>query len=112
MAPPVTLPPPSPAATVIQVRSNAPSPDPNANDTDAKSFFGLFKKGDKPQRFKDAQGNEVAPEIVNDMMRFRTRKYEKTIDVWWLFDDGGRLCLEGRVLDCKMTRVQECLTNG
>ena len=38
--------------------------------------------------FRDANGNPLPKTIVNKITIFQKKKKE-TIDVWWLYDDGG-----------------------
>ncbi|EFX74296.1 hypothetical protein DAPPUDRAFT_252082 [Daphnia pulex] len=52
--------------------------------------------GDKKKRLKksriiqrDLQGNELPQEVQNNICRFRMKQKRGTIDVWWLYDDGG-----------------------
>lgn len=36
---------------------------------------------------------KINTEVIKSMNKFRNRKEKGTIDVWWLFDDGGKsLC--------------------
>merc|ERR1712037_849773 len=41
--------------------------------------------------YQDTEGRPLAKEIVGDITQFqqRTKKRSGTIDVWWLYDDGG-----------------------
>nr|CAH0110929.1 unnamed protein product [Daphnia galeata] len=39
--------------------------------------------------FKDPQGNDLPAEVQNSICRFRMKQKRGTIDVWWLYDDGG-----------------------
>merc|ERR1711971_403722 len=61
--------------------------------------------------YKDAEGRPLAKEIVGDITQFQqgTKKRNGTIDVWWLYDDGGLTLLIPYILttrkqfsDCKL----------
>ncbi|KAI9550869.1 hypothetical protein GHT06_000210 [Daphnia sinensis] len=38
---------------------------------------------------RDPHGNELSSEVQNSIYRFRMKQKRGTIDVWWLYDDGG-----------------------
>jgi solute carrier family 12 sodium/potassium/chloride transporter 2 len=38
---------------------------------------------------RDPQGNDLPAEVQNSICRFRMKQKRGTIDVWWLYDDGG-----------------------
>merc|ERR1719264_546144 len=61
--------------------------------------------------YQDPEGRPLAKEIVGDITQFqqRTKKRSGTIDVWWLYDDGGLTLLIPYILttrkqfsDCKL----------
>merc|ERR1712032_1454530 len=61
--------------------------------------------------YQDTEGRPLAKEIVGDITQFqqRTKKRSGTIDVWWLYDDGGLTLLIPYILttrrqfsDCKL----------
>merc|ERR1719430_629338 len=61
--------------------------------------------------YQDDEGRPLAKEIVGDITQFqqRTKKRSGTIDVWWLYDDGGLTLLIPYILttrkqfsDCKL----------
>ncbi|XP_046440487.1 bumetanide-sensitive sodium-(potassium)-chloride cotransporter-like [Daphnia pulex] len=63
---------------------------------EAKSPSSTESAGDKKKRlkksrivFKDLQGNKLPQEVQNNICRFRMKQKRGTIDVWWLYDDGG-----------------------
>ncbi|MCL4136515.1 UNVERIFIED_CONTAM: hypothetical protein GTU68_032430, partial [Idotea baltica] len=39
--------------------------------------------------FKGIGGEELPKNILNNLTAFRTKQKQGTIDVWWLYDDGG-----------------------
>ena len=41
---------------------------------------------------RDTNGNPLPENITSKIDVFKTKKENKTIDVWWLHDDGGK-CL-------------------
>jgi len=59
--------------------------------------------------YQDTEGNPLANEILQDITQFQVRKRSGTIDVWWLYDDGGLTLLIPYILttrqqfsDCKL----------
>ncbi|XP_046634308.1 bumetanide-sensitive sodium-(potassium)-chloride cotransporter-like [Daphnia pulicaria] len=48
--------------------------------------------------FRDPQGNELPAEVQNSICRFRVKQKRGTIDVWWLYDDGGLSMLLPHIL--------------
>lgn len=47
---------------------------------------------------RDPLGNELSPEVQNSICRFRLKQKKSTIDVWWLYDDGGLSMLLPHIL--------------
>merc|ERR1711983_529324 len=39
--------------------------------------------------YTDSQGNPVSQDVIADLNQFQRAKRNGTIDVWWLYDDGG-----------------------
>ena len=39
--------------------------------------------------YTDREGNPVSQDVIQDINQFQTVKRSGTIDVWWLYDDGG-----------------------
>merc|ERR1711997_566987 len=39
--------------------------------------------------YTDREGNPVSQDVIQDIHQFQTAKRTGTIDVWWLYDDGG-----------------------
>ena len=39
--------------------------------------------------YTDAEGNPVSQDVIQDLNQFQRTKRTGTIDVWWLYDDGG-----------------------
>ncbi|KAK7068983.1 hypothetical protein SK128_015901 [Halocaridina rubra] len=50
---------------------------------------GLVSKKKPPQEYKYTSGESVPTCVIDNMLRFTTKQPKGTIDVWWLFDDGG-----------------------
>ena len=48
--------------------------------------------------FRDPNGNELPQEVMNTLCRFRLKQKRGTIDVWWLYDDGGLSMLLPHIL--------------
>lgn len=42
----------------------------------------------------DPQGNPVSKELVDSLMHFQRRQKSGNIDVWWIYDDGGKQITE------------------
>lgn len=38
----------------------------------------------------DLEGNPVPQDVVDSLMHFKRKQATGYIDVWWLYDDGGR----------------------
>lgn len=39
---------------------------------------------------RDPDGNQLPKHIINSITVFRKKQKKGTIDVWWLYDDGGK----------------------
>lgn len=61
--------------------------------------FVIKRKQSKKSRivFRDPQGNELSAEVMANLSRFRMIQ-SGTIDVWWLYDDGGLSMLLPHIL--------------
>merc|ERR1719264_609070 len=59
--------------------------------------------------YQDTEGRPLAKEIVGDITQFqqRTKKRSGTIDVWWLYDDGGLILLIPYILTTRK-QFSEC----
>jgi len=59
--------------------------------------------------YQDDEGRPLAKEIVGDITQFqqRTKKRSGTIDVWWLYDDGGLTLLIPYILTTRR-QFSEC----
>jgi solute carrier family 12 sodium/potassium/chloride transporter 2 len=53
--------------------------------------------------FLDPNGNELPQEVMNTLCRFRLKQKRGTIDVWWLYDDGGLSMLLPHILTTRAT---------
>ncbi|XP_037776593.1 solute carrier family 12 member 2-like [Penaeus monodon] len=55
------------------------------------TILGVLKlaKKKKSPTYKGPSGEVVAPQVVDSMLRFTRKQPQGTIDVWWLYDDGG-----------------------
>ncbi|XP_045605919.2 bumetanide-sensitive sodium-(potassium)-chloride cotransporter isoform X1 [Procambarus clarkii] len=55
------------------------------------SFLDGMKLGKKKKdpMYRLPNGEVVAPQVVDAMLRFTRKQPKGTIDVWWLYDDGG-----------------------
>ena len=40
--------------------------------------------------FRTVDGEEVPKDIMENLSRFQKKYKHGTIDVWWLYDDGGK----------------------
>ena len=52
----------------------------------------------KLTNYRDPNGGELSPEVQNSIHRFRLKQKRSTIDVWWLYDDGGLSMLLPHIL--------------
>ena len=41
---------------------------------------------------RDPAGNELPKSVMNRITLFQRKQKKDTIDVWWLYDDGGIVC--------------------
>lgn len=57
--------------------------------------------------YQDTEGKPLAKEIVGDITQFQVRKRSGTIDVWWLYDDGGLTLLIPYILTTRQ-QFAEC----
>lgn len=48
--------------------------------------------------FRNLQGNELSQEVLVNVCRFQLKQKPGTIDVWWLYDDGGLSMLLPHIL--------------
>ncbi len=60
--------------------------DPD-HDSDSEPLPG---EDEDPEPSKEGISPDINKAILKDLNRFH-RKQKGTIDVWWLFDDGGRV---------------------
>nr|AJO70198.1 sodium-chloride cotransporter [Cherax cainii] len=74
-------------SAVVGYTNAAAVPD----DANHPSFLENLKMGKKTKdpTYRLANGEVVAPQIVDAMLRFTRKQPKGTIDVWWLYDDGG-----------------------
>ena len=42
---------------------------------------------------RDPAGNELPKSVMNRITLFQRKQKKDTIDVWWLYDDGGIVCV-------------------
>lgn len=47
--------------------------------------FWLFYRG--------TDGYDLSKDTLNEITRFQRKQKKGTIDVWWLYDDGGKVTL-------------------
>lgn len=67
------------------------------------------QQGEKPKCEKETQANlsytstesKVPRELLNQLGIFRTTTHSGTIDVWWLYDDGGLTILIPYILSLR-----------
>ncbi|XP_061100286.1 solute carrier family 12 member 1-like isoform X2 [Conger conger] len=86
----------------------------DSQDGGGKGLFKWSRKSSKQVLTKvispqSAQAAKVSPRLVESSTQFQKRQAKGTIDVWWLFDDGGLTLLIPYILttrrkwrDCKM----------
>ena len=66
------------------------------NTEKGKKNVRLLKKA--RVQYRDPQGNDLPPNILTSLCRFRLKQKSGTIDVWWLYDDGGLSMLLPHIL--------------
>ena len=59
------------------------SSDPRIINVDSKSTEGT------PEKLVSAQTADINTDLLKNINRFHQRQKKGSIDVWWLFDDGG-----------------------
>ncbi|XP_046634344.1 bumetanide-sensitive sodium-(potassium)-chloride cotransporter-like isoform X2 [Daphnia pulicaria] len=81
----------SPPGTPDVERHNTISDSPfgSSNNVDTSKDPKKAKKSKKNMTLMDADGNELPRHICNNITRFQKKQLEGSIDVWWLYDDGG-----------------------
>lgn len=79
---------------------NGKPKQPNEISLSGDAISAAQKKHMKKSRvmFKDPQGNELSADVQNTICRFRMKQKRGTIDVWWLYDDGGLSMLLPHIL--------------
>lgn len=82
----------SPPGTPTTKRNNASHDLAGSNAVVNLGGLGLKKKkkGSPEMRFTDPAGNPLPKEILNSVTLFQRKQKKGVIDVWWLYDDGGR----------------------
>ncbi|XP_042225258.1 bumetanide-sensitive sodium-(potassium)-chloride cotransporter-like isoform X2 [Homarus americanus] len=67
------------------------SPPLSPTEDGHPSFLGALKMSKKKLEpmYKLPDGERVPPHTVDAMLRFTRKQAKGTIDVWWLYDDGG-----------------------
>lgn len=66
------------------------------------SMEPLTKKKSKKKKgaaytYTGPGGKPLSKDVMNSLTRFTRKQGKGTIDVWWLYDDGGALCFINRV---------------
>ena len=66
---------------------------------------------------RNPQGCELPLEVQQSICRFRMKQKRGTIDVWWLYDDGGLAMLLPHILTTRSNWVNSklrvfCLADG
>ncbi|KAL1459489.1 hypothetical protein WDU94_011466 [Cyamophila willieti] len=49
----------------------------------------IVNKKTKQELYKAKDGSELSKEVFNSVTQFQRKQHRGTIDVWWLYDDGG-----------------------
>ncbi|XP_054270805.1 bumetanide-sensitive sodium-(potassium)-chloride cotransporter-like [Macrosteles quadrilineatus] len=47
------------------------------------------KKESRTDLFRGINGNKLSKNVINNLTQFQRKQKKGTIDVWWLYDDGG-----------------------
>ena len=43
--------------------------------------------------YRGTDGYDLPKDIMNEITRFQRKQKKGTIDVWWLYDDGGKVSI-------------------
>lgn len=84
--------PPTPIASVrgIKGEKNMVNEDPNAAENGLKQTEEVKKESPSRDSYKGPYGTELPKDILNNLCTFQRKQKKGTIDVWWLYDDGGK----------------------
>lgn len=81
-----------------KIRRNKIALSPMESNTTSVSSVEQKRMKKSRVSFKDPQGNELPVEVQFSICRFRLKQKRGTIDVWWLYDDGGLSMLLPHIL--------------
>jgi len=85
--------------TVATIESEYTKGTLSVTSSDASSIVTQMpSKYEKKFNLKDPQGNALTQEVINSIYRFSNKQNRGTIDVWWLYDDGGLSMLLPHIL--------------
>ncbi|XP_025421487.1 bumetanide-sensitive sodium-(potassium)-chloride cotransporter [Sipha flava] len=73
----------------------------NTSGIDDKADKQNISKNQKANIVKGADGYDLSKDIVNEITRFQRKQKKGTIDVWWLYDDGGLTLLLPYILSTR-----------
>lgn len=59
------------------------------NKNKAESLREKKKRESKADLYRGADGNTLPKDVLNNLTQFQRNQKKGTIDVWWLYDDGG-----------------------
>merc|ERR1711983_278840 len=82
-------------ASEQQIITEVPVEKGDENDEDSPDSLAIPEGGVKRTRkvstavYRGAEGNPLDNKTVDKIIQFRQKKRTGTIDVWWLYDDGG-----------------------
>jgi solute carrier family 12 (sodium/potassium/chloride transporter), member 2 len=71
--------------------SDGSSSDSSQNDSAKEPLKKKKEKRKKSEGFAytGPGGQPLSKDVINSLTRFTTKQRKGTIDVWWLYDDGG-----------------------
>lgn len=105
--------PPTPIMNKSRVSESPNADDSTRNVTpeqeDKSSKKGKTKRDSRTDLYRGADDAEIPKDVLNNITRFQRKQKKGTIDVWWLYDDGGLTLLlpyiittRGNWTDCKL----------
>lgn len=63
-------------------------PNPEDETVNISKTTETSKDSNKDE-YKGPGGTELPKDIINNLCQFQRKQKKTTIDVWWLYDDGG-----------------------
>lgn len=79
-----------PASPVAQNKQSV-NPSPNADsDSVSTKKKKQSNQGSKSDVYQSKSSTDFPKDVMNQINQFQRKQKKGTIDVWWLYDDGGK----------------------